>query len=95
MKSQSPKIFGLMAEFTTPEAAVEAAQAAYAVGYRRMDAYTLIRWRGWPRRSGSRGTGCPLIVLIGGLIGGLGAYFMMWYSATIHYPAQRWGPAVA
>ena len=26
------------------------------------------------------------IVLIGGVLGGVGAYLMQWFSATIHYP---------
>jgi len=91
MKSLSPKIFGLMAEFTTPEAVVEAAQHAYAEGYRRMDAYTPYPVEGLAEAIGFTRNRMPLIVLIGGLIGGLGAYFMMWFSATIHYPINVGG----
>src|SRR5262249_27518640 len=32
-----------------------------------------------------RRTRLPFIVLIGGLVGGLGGYFMQWYSAVLGY----------
>jgi hypothetical protein len=37
--NELPDIHGAMAEFETPEDLVEAAERAYAEGYRRMDAY--------------------------------------------------------
>jgi hypothetical protein len=91
MKSPAPPIYGMMAEFTTPEAVLEAAQAAYEEGYRRMDAYTPYPVEGLAEAIGFTRNRMPLIVLIGGLLGGLGAYFMMWYSATIHYPLNVGG----
>ena len=33
-------IYGLMAEFGTPEQLIQAAERAHAEGYRRMDAYS-------------------------------------------------------
>jgi hypothetical protein len=80
-----------MAEYTSPEALVEAAQRAYSEGYRRMDAYTPFPVEGLAEAIGFTRNRMPLIVLIGGILGGLGAYFMMWYSATIHYPINVGG----
>jgi len=38
-RSGPPGIYGAMAEFETPEDLIDAAERAYADGYRRMDAY--------------------------------------------------------
>ena len=91
-KRTKPPIHGLLAEFATPEAVVEAARRAHdEAGYRRMDAYTPFPVHGLAEAIGFRHNRIPLIVLIGGLVGGAGAYFMMWFSATIHYPINVGG----
>ena len=91
MKTPPPPIYGLMAEYDSPDAAVEAARSAYAEGYRRMDAYSPYPVEGLAEAIGFTRNRMPLIVLIGGLLGGAGAYFMQWYSATIHYPINVGG----
>jgi hypothetical protein len=80
-----------MAEYTDPDALLASARTAYAAGYRRMDAYTPFPVEGLAEAIGFTRNRIPLIVLIGGLLGGAGAYFMMWYSATIHYPINVGG----
>lgn len=91
MKTPPPPIYGVMAEFTTPEAVLTAAERAHGEGFRRMDAYTPFPVEGLAEAIGFTRNRMPLIVLIGGLVGGIGAYFMMWYSATIHYPINVGG----
>jgi hypothetical protein len=91
MKAAAPPVYGLMAEYTSPDDVLAAARRAYAEGYRRMDAYTPFPVEGLAEAIGFTRNRMPLIVLIGGLLGGLGAYFMMWYSATIHYPINVGG----
>jgi hypothetical protein len=91
MSRPLPPIYGVMAEFTTPEDVLAAAEHAYEEGYRRMDAYTPYPVEGLAEAIGFRRNAMPLIVLIGGLVGGLGAYFMMWFSATVHYPINVGG----
>jgi Protein of unknown function (DUF3341) len=85
------RVYGLLAEFTTPEALLEAAEQAYARGYRRMDAYTPFPVEGLAEAIGFHRNRMPLIVLIGGLLGGIGAYFMMWYTAVLNYPLNVGG----
>jgi hypothetical protein len=91
MKTEAPPIYGLMAEFTSADAVVAAAERAYEAGYRRMDAYSPYAVEGLAEAIGFTRNRIPLLVLIGGLLGGLGAYYMMWYSSVIHYPLNVGG----
>ena len=79
-------VYGLIAEFLEPETVVAATKAAYEDGYRMMDAYSPMPVEGLAEALGFRRNKMPLIVLIGGLTGGIGAFLMQWFSATIHYP---------
>jgi Protein of unknown function (DUF3341) len=83
---QESTTYGLMAEFGHDSALLEAAQQASVEGYRMMDAYTPFPVHNLPEALGQRRTMVPLIVLIGGMIGGLGGYFMQWYAMRIDYP---------
>src|SRR4051812_234536 len=90
-RTSKPEVYGVMAEFLSPEAVVAAARAAYDYGYRHMDAYSPIPVEGLAEAIGFRRNRIPLLVLIGGIVGGVGGYFMQWYSATIHYPIDVGG----
>ncbi len=79
-------LHGHVAAFDTPEELVAATQKAYAAGYRRMDAYTPIPVDGLAQAMGRGKTVMPLIVLLGGIVGGTSGYFMQWYSMTVDYP---------
>ena len=86
-----PSIYGLMAEFEQPEELLEATQRAYTAGYRRMDAYSPFPVAGLADALGFHRTRLPLIVLIGGLIGCAGGYFLQYYAAVIDYPINIGG----
>ena len=79
-------MYGVLAEFSSPEALVEAATAAAARGFTRMDAYSPFPIEGLARAMGRRRSLLPLAFLIGGLAGGGGGYFMEYYSMAIDYP---------
>jgi hypothetical protein len=81
-----PTIYGIMAEYLTPEAVLAAARHVQGRGYRHMDAYSPFPVDGLAEAVNFRRNQIPLVVLIGGLVGGFGGFFMQWYSATIHYP---------
>lgn len=87
-----PPIYGLMAEFDTPDALVAAARRAHAEGYRKMDAYTPFPVEGLAE---ALGLGYPwsvsLIVLIGGIVGGVGGYLLAYYVSVISYPLNIGG----
>lgn len=82
--------YGLMAEFSTHEELVHAAETAYEHGFRNMDGYAPFPVEGLAEALGKK-TRLPLLVLLGGIIGGLGAYFMEWDANVISYPINIGG----
>ena len=87
----TPNIYGLMAEFVDHEQVLHAARRANELGYRRMDAYTPLPVEDLPEALGCQRTAVPLIVLLGGLAGACGGYFMEWYSMAVDYPLNIGG----
>jgi hypothetical protein len=90
-EAQEKKLYGLMAEFVEHEEVLEAAKRAYAAGFRKMDAYSPFPVEGLPEALGHEWNSVPLITLIGGICGGLGGYFMEWYSMGQLYPLNVGG----
>ena len=67
----SKRIYGLMAEFETPEQVLDAANRTREAGYRRIDAFTPIPVEGLADAVGFTWTSLPIVVFLGGLFGGL------------------------
>jgi hypothetical protein len=84
-------IYGVMAEFVEHGEVLEAARRAYAEGYRRMDAYAPFPVEGLAEALGHHWNAVPLITLLGGIVGGVGGYFMEWYSMGRLYPLNVGG----
>jgi len=84
-------MFGLMAEFDSPEALLAAARAAFANGFRRMDAYSPFPVEGLAEAIGFHRTRVPLIVLIGGILGCLGGFYLQYWVSVIDYPINVGG----
>jgi Protein of unknown function (DUF3341) len=77
-------VYGLLAEFSGHEQLLQAAEKAYAAGFRKMDAFAPFPVEGLAEALGKK-TRLPLPVLIGGIIGGVGAYYMEWYANAVSY----------
>jgi len=82
----APHLYGLAASFSSPEAVLKAAKKVHAAGYRHAEGYSPHAVEGLCEALGFKKTGVPLIVFIGGICGGLGGYFMLWYANVISYP---------
>jgi hypothetical protein len=84
-------IYGMMAEFDTPAALVEAAKRTYQAGYKRIDAYTPFPVEGLAEEIGFHRDEVPLVVLIGGMVGGLTGYLMQYWMSAVAYPLNIGG----
>jgi hypothetical protein len=90
MKSE-PTLYGLMAEFENPKDLVSAAERAYQVGYRKMDAYTPFPVEGLAEALGFYHNRLPHLVLAGGVIGCVAGYLLQYYISVIDYPLNIGG----
>ncbi|MCX6045607.1 MAG: DUF3341 domain-containing protein [Chloroflexi bacterium] len=75
-----------MAEFEDPEALLERARQTYQAGYRKIAAYSPFPIEELPAAIGLRRSKLPYLVLVGGIVGALGGFFMQYYAAVIDYP---------
>lgn len=89
MKDQ--KLYGLLAEFPTAAALLAAARAARAHGYAELEAYSPFPIEGLAELVGLKRNHVPLITLLGGVTGGIGTYFLQWYTAVVDYPINVGG----
>ena len=79
-------IYGLMAEFDNPTALVNAARTAREKGYRKLDAYSPFPIEELSDALHLHKNKLPLIVLIGGILGGLSGYLLQYYVTVIYFP---------
>lgn len=91
MSANPSERYGLVAEYDTPEAVLEAAHAARKAGFSKMDAYTPHPVEGLDDALGMKPTQLGFVVLGMGLLGAVAGYFMQWYSATTFYPLNIGG----
>ncbi len=91
MKQIAPPLYGLLAEFDTPNELVRAARATYAAGYRRIDAFTPFPIEELSEAIGFAQNKLALIVLIGGILGGLFGFGLQYWASAITYPINVGG----
>jgi hypothetical protein len=79
-------LYGLMAEFVSPEELLEKARTAYQAGYRKISAYSPFPIEELPKAIGLRGSRLPWLVLLGGIVGAIAGFGLQYYAAVIDYP---------
>ena len=86
------RVHGLLAEFATPEALLEAVARARVEGrYTVTEAYSPYPIEGMDRALGGPRTRLPLWMLAGGVGAGAFTYWLEWYSAVVSYPINVGG----
>jgi hypothetical protein len=89
--SKRPPIHGLLAEFSEPNELIAAVRATSEAGYTRVDAYTPYPIEEVSEALHLKRSGLPLLVLIGGIIGGCAGFGLQYWAATIAYPLNIGG----
>lgn len=84
MTRRSP-VYGLLAEFANPTDLIAAVHKSRDEGYRNMEAYTPFPVEGLTEALGHHHTRLPLLVLLGGIAGCVGGYFMQYYASVHGY----------
>jgi hypothetical protein len=91
MIAKKHRLYGLMAEFETPEALLAAANKTREAGYRNVDAFTPMPVEGLAEAVGFHYTKLPLIVLCGGILGGMGGFYLQYWPNVIGFPLNIGG----
>ena len=81
-------IYGIMAEFDSATALVEAARKSHDAGYRKIDAYSPFPVEELAEAIGFHTNRVALVTLIGAIIGGLSGYLMQYWMAAVDYPVN-------
>jgi hypothetical protein len=90
-RPKQEQLYGLLAEFETPEDLVDAASQLRAQGYRRLEGHTPFPVDGLNEALGFRERKLPFIALAGGVLGGVGGLFMQWYLNAYDFPINVGG----
>src|SRR5689334_10428506 len=86
-----PPLYGVMAEYESPNDLVHAARKVYEAGYRRINGYSPFPIEELSEAIGFTHTSLPLIVFIGGLVGGIGGVLMQELVDVVDYPIKEGG----
>jgi hypothetical protein len=83
--------YGLLAEFDSPQALLDAAHKVRAAGYTQTDAYSPFPIHGLAEALGFRERAVAPIVLAGGIAGALAGYGLEYWTQVIAYPLNIGG----
>jgi hypothetical protein len=90
-KTQEPPFFGLMAEFDSAQALLDAAHKVRLAGYHKTDAFSPFPIHGLAEALGFRERHVALIVLCAGITGALAGYGLEYWTQVIEFPMNIGG----
>ena len=79
-------IYGLLAEFSTPEQLVSATEKVHEAGFKKMDTFCPYPIHGLGEKMGLKKPIISKLVLAAGICGALFGFFMQYYANVISYP---------
>jgi hypothetical protein len=82
----SDPLYGLAAEFGSPEALLAAARTMHNFGYRDVRAYSPMPVDGLAELTGLKRTMTPFFFLTGAVLGVSGGFGMQWFANVVHLP---------
>lgn len=83
--------YGLMAEFESAQALLDAAYQVRAAGYTKTDAYSPMPIHGLAEALGMQERKVPRFVLAGGITGLIGGYSLQYWTSVVDYPINIGG----
>ena len=86
-----PPIYGLLAEFREVHELVHAVRVTREAGFREIDAFTPFPIEEVSEALGEHENRLPLLVLIGGVLGGIFGYVLQYWTAVVDYPLNVGG----
>ena len=86
-----PPVYGLMAEFDDVNQLVRAVRLTREAGYRDFDAYTPFPVEEIAEIMHVHDRRLPLLVLVGGILGGLAGYALQYWTSVVDYPINVGG----
>ena len=84
--SAAPPIYGLLAEFPTPDALLSASAAVRDAGFRDWDAHAPFPVHGLNEAMGLKPTRLPWVVLGAGTTGAVAGLLLQWWTNAFDYP---------
>jgi hypothetical protein len=84
-------LYGILIEFSEADPLLKAARVASVAGFRHMDAYCPFPVEELAETIGLKKDRVALFTLIGGVSGGILAFFMQWYANVVDYPINVGG----
>ena len=80
------RIYGLLAEFESADELLSAAHRTREAGYHRIDAFSPMPVEGLAEAVGFHSSRLPLVVLLAGMCGAAGGFFLQWYANVVSFP---------